>query len=54
MEEETTAFEQKSSVKLINGAKGYRWEVKVYDKDLDKILEGIEKLNNKLKEKYGE
>ena len=52
MEEETPIIEQKSSVKLIKTTKGYNWEVKVYDADLDKILAGIEKLDRAIKAKY--
>lgn len=53
MENQTIIQEQKSSVKLINGAKGYRWEIKIYEDDLDELLKRLKGINDKMKDTYG-
>lgn len=54
MESEFTDFgKQTSSVKLIKNSKGYTWEIKVYNDDLDLILENTKIIDEKLKERYG-
>lgn len=55
-EEETPnlLIDPTSSVKLTKNAKGeYQWEIKVYDKETDTILEKVKKLNDQLIKDYG-
>jgi hypothetical protein len=51
MENETTSniIEQKESIKLIRNSRGYNWEIKVLDNDIDKLI----LLNNRMVEMYG-
>ena len=42
-----------SSVKLIKNTKGYQWEIKCMNKDLDEAIVKIEKADKTLREKYG-
>lgn len=44
--------EQKHSFKLIHGAKGYRWEIKVFEKDLDKLIESVDKIDQEARLKW--
>lgn len=45
--------DQKSSLKLIKNTKGYGWEIKVYDEDIEKIKQKTEDLEKWAKENYG-
>ena len=45
--------EHSPSIKLIKGQKdSYGWEVKVYGRDMDKNLEQLNYVNDRLKEQY--
>jgi len=45
--------EQTPSVKLIRGQKNsYGFEVKLYGKDMDKVLEQLRQVNDKLVQEY--
>lgn len=46
--------EQKSSVKVSRNSRGYNWEVKVYDEDIDKALETQIRIELKCQGLYGE
>lgn len=46
--------EQKSSVKVSKNSRGYNWEVKVYDDDVDKALSGLIRIEQECQKKYGE
>lgn len=41
--------EQKESIKLMKMSKGYQWEIKTLDMDLDRLS----KINKRLLEEYG-
>lgn len=49
-------IEQKESIKLIKGAKGYRWEIKILSNALGmgKELERLELIDKDMREKYGQ
>ena len=51
LKEEAINFEvqQKESVKLIKNTKGFNWEIKLLEIDLDRL----EKLNNEMQSKFG-
>ena len=51
---QTIVQEQKSSVKVTKNSKGYTYEIKVYDEDLDKAFEKMIALESKCSEKYAE
>lgn len=40
--------EQKESIKLVKGAKDYRWEIRLLDLNLDRL----EALNNEMKRRF--
>lgn len=44
--------EQKHSFKLINGARGYRWEIKVFEKDIEKLIEMVDKIDQEARLKW--
>ncbi len=45
--------EQVPSIKLIKGQKdSYGWEIKLFGKDMDKILEQLKQVNDKLLQQY--
>ena len=45
--------EQTSSIKLIKGQKDtYGWEIKLFGKDTDKVIEQLKKVGNKLKDQF--
>lgn len=45
--------EQVPSIKLIKGQKdSYGWEIKLFGKDTDKVLEQLKQLNDKLLQEY--
>lgn len=46
--------EQKSSIKVVKNSKGYVWEVKVYDNDIDKALEKTIEIEEKCRQKFKE
>jgi len=50
---ETLQIEDKPYIKLIKNTKGYNWEIKFYDKDIDNILPKIIELNNQMIDRYG-
>lgn len=41
-------IEQKESIKLIKNTKGYNWEIRIINHDIDSLVE----LNNKMIEKF--
>jgi len=47
-------FPPQSSIKLVKYAKGYGWEIKVYCDDLDFNLGEVERIDKKLRDKYGQ
>ena len=50
---EVNIQEQIPSIKLIKGQKdSYGWEIKVFGKDMDKVLEELKQVNDKLVEQY--
>ena len=53
MENNQVCQEQKNSVKLIKGVKGFRWEIKIYENDLDVLLRLLREMNQKLGKDYG-
>jgi hypothetical protein len=48
--EQTPTIEQKESIKLIKNSKGYNWEIRVLDLDIEKL----DKMNNEMLKRYGE
>ena len=45
--------EQTPSIKLIRGQKNsYGFEIKIFGKDMDKVLEQLKQVNNRLVEEY--
>lgn len=47
--------EQVPSIKLIKGQKdNYGWEIKVFGKDTEKVLEELKQVNDKLLQEYSE
>ena len=55
-EREIPLVEQKESIKLTKGMTGkYSWELKLVDnEDIDKQIERLDRINNKLVESYGQ
>jgi hypothetical protein len=52
---EVSINEQTPSIKLIRGQKNsYGFEIKVFGKDMDKVLEELKQVNDKLVEQYCE
>jgi hypothetical protein len=50
---EVIVQEQTPSIKLIRGQKNtYGFEIKVYGKDMDKVLEQLKDVNDRLVEEY--
>ena len=50
---EVSINEQTPSIKLIRGQKNsYGFEIKVFGKDMDKVLEELKQVNDKLVEQY--
>lgn len=47
--DEKPNIEQKPSIKLFKNTRGYNWEIKVLNNDIDEII----KLNNRMVEEYG-
>ena len=43
-----------SSIKLIRNLKGYGWEIKIYNEDVDIMLVQITKANEVMKAQYGD
>ena len=50
-QEET--IQQKSSVKVSRNSRGYNWEVKVYDDDVDKALKETIRIEGECEKKFG-
>lgn len=51
---EVNIQEQVPSIKLIKGQKNsYGWEIKLYGKDTDKVLEELKQVNDKLSQEFG-
>jgi len=46
-------LQQKSSVKVSRNSRGYNWEVKVYDDDVDKALREMIRIEGDCEKKYG-
>jgi hypothetical protein len=55
MEDDKIDFtkEGTNSIKLSKMSKGYNWEIKIYENDLNKNLALINSINDQLKDKYG-
>jgi hypothetical protein len=50
---EVSINEQTPSIKLIRGQKNsYGFEIKVFGKDMDKVLEQLKQVNDRLVEEY--
>ena len=50
---EVNIQEQIPSIKLIKGQKdSYGWEIKLFGKDTDKVLEQLKQVNDKLLQQY--
>ena len=50
---EVSINEQTPSIKLIRGQKNsYGWEIKVFGKDIDKVLEQLKQVNEELSAEY--
>ncbi len=50
---EVSINEQTPSIKLIRGQKNsYGFEIKLYGKDVDKVMEELKQMNDKLVEQY--
>lgn len=43
------AVEQKESIKLIRNSRGYNWEIRVLDLDIERL----KKIDNELQEQWG-
>jgi len=51
---EVSINEQTPSIKLVKGQKdSYGWEIKLFGKDTDKVLQDLKQVNDKLSEEYG-
>ena len=48
MDEQHPITEQKESIKLIKNSKGYNWEIKLLELDIEKL----EKLNKEMEMKF--
>lgn len=46
--------EPKSSVKVTKNSRGYSWDVKVYDQDVDKAFTEMARIELECQEKYGD
>lgn len=53
MSEEIIPINQKCYVKLMKMSKGYNWEIKVFDDDLEVVKKKIQEQDNWLRENYG-
>lgn len=52
---EVNIQDQIPSVKLIKGQKdSYGWEIKLFGKDMDKLLEELKQVNDQLKKDFSE
>ncbi len=51
-QEET--IQQRSSVKVSKNSRGYNWEVKVYDDDVEKALSETIRIELECQKKYGQ
>jgi hypothetical protein len=51
--QESNPRESISSFRLTRNTKGYSWEIKVYDKDINKAYEQIQQMNEKAWTDYG-
>ena len=50
---EVNIQEQTPSIKLVKGQKdSYGWEIKLFGKDTDKVLEDLKQVNDKLSQEY--
>jgi len=51
---EVNIQEQTPSIKLVKGQKdSYGWEIKLFGKDTDRVLQDLKQVNDKLSEEYG-
>ena len=46
---EPTLFKETPSIKIIKNTKGYNWEIKILELDVEKIA----KLDSEMREKFG-
>jgi len=53
METDIPIAEQKSSFKLIKNSRGYNWEIKVYDEDMDLAFKKTVQMNKKAQAEWG-
>ena len=52
---EASAQSQRDSIKLMKMSKGYQWEIRIFeDFILEKDIDRLERLNNKMKDKFEE
>jgi hypothetical protein len=51
--EEQNIIQQKESIKLKKNSKGYNWEIKLLDEDIERQIIKLERLNKLMEEKYG-
>jgi len=54
IEQQAVTIEQKDSIKLTKNSKGYNWEIRIVAREGIDLLEQIEFVDKKLREKYGE
>ena len=54
IEQTAVTIEQKDSIKLVKNSKGYNWEIRIVAREGIDLLEQIEFVDKKLREKYGE
>ena len=54
IEQTAVTIEQKDSIKLVKNRKGYNWEIRIVAREGIDLLEQIEFVDKKLREKYGE
>ena len=52
MDAQKVLNESQSSVKLIRNSRGYGWEIKIYDFDIEKIKEETKKTDIALRKEY--
>ncbi len=50
---EDKPIEQKESIKLMKMSKGYQWEIRLLDDDIERQMIRLERINKELEKKYG-
>lgn len=54
MENNEPIIQQKESIKLMKMSKGYNWEIRVIDDDIEKQMERLERIDKELKARYNQ